>query len=55
MRWLREASEPRKLAQARKEGRVDAFRIVRISLLEVGDKPLTGFTAAELIRKLGLD
>lgn len=55
MRWLRETSEPRNIAKARKEARADAFRIVRVTLLEVGDKPLTGFTAAELIRKMGLD
>ena len=54
-REYRKTRESIAVKTARKEGREDAFRLVRVTLLECGDSPLTGFTAAELIRKTGLD
>lgn len=56
MRWLRQVSEPRKVATARREGRDAALREACIMLLEVGDLQITGFKSAEMVRRLiGLD
>lgn len=40
---------------ARKEGFEEGVRAARVVLLEAGDSSLTGFTAAELVRELGMD
>ena len=39
--------------QAKREGREEALRLIRIALLEKGDVPMNGFSAAEIVRELG--
>jgi hypothetical protein len=41
--------------QAKREGKEEALQAVRVALLEAGDTPLNGFTAAELVRRIGWD
>jgi hypothetical protein len=54
-REYRKTQISREVVKAKKEGYDEALRIVRVALLENGDMPLTGFTAAEFVRRLGLD
>lgn len=49
--WRRTA-ESRAVRRAKAEGREDAMRAVRVALLEAGDTPLTGFSAAQLVSGL---
>lgn len=45
-------AESRAVRHARDEGRAEALRSVRVLLLEAGDMQLSGFAAAELVRRL---
>jgi hypothetical protein len=55
MRKYRRITELLAVRKARKEGQEQALRMVRVVLLEAGDRSLNGFTAAELVRSLRLD
>ena len=55
---LRIVTESRaaRIEDAVRESRLNALRDARVALLEVGDLRITGFDAAEIVRKLvGLD
>ena len=55
MREYRKTAELVAVRTARREGWDLALKTVRVTLLEAGDAPLTGFSAAELVRKIGWD
>ena len=55
MREWRKIAEPMAVRRARKEGKEEALHAVRVMLLQAGDNSLTGFSAADLVRQIGLD
>jgi hypothetical protein len=55
MRDYRKTAELVAVRTARRAGWDLAMKTVRVTLLEAGDTPLTGFSAAELVRQLGWD
>lgn len=54
-REYRKTYEKLSIGNARRDGFAEGLKVARVAMLEAGDTQMTGFAAAEMVRKLSAD